>query len=101
MKQLKFETAQERANTTSYIASLEHKLSEIKAELDEAKKTALDYMDSQGLKTLSAGGRTWKVINRSPARLDKAKVEAYCASVGKDVAELKSVAPQHYFQLCK
>lgn len=101
MKQFDFNSGVGRANATAYIASLEHKLAEIKEELDKAKKSALDYMDSEGLTTLSAGGRTWKVIDRSPARLDKVKVKAYCENMGKDIEELKTATAQHYFQLCK
>lgn len=101
MKQFDMTTGNGRANATAYIASLEHKLAEIKEELDKTKKSALDYMDSEGLTTLSAGGRTWKAINRESLRLDSKKIEAYCNSVGKDMTELKTLSKQHYFQLCK
>ena len=101
MKIFDLTTPSGRAAFTSYFSSLEHKIKALEMELQEAKETALSYMDENGFKALEAGGRTWKAVTREQARLDLKKVEALCHELEKDVAELKTLRTSHYFQLCK
>lgn len=96
-----FSTASGRARITSAISALEHKKAEVESELKELKGLCLSYMDEEGIVELSAGGRTWKAITREQSRLNSDLVKDFCKEVGKDVAELKTLSTQRFFQLCK
>lgn len=101
MKNFDFTTGNGRAAITATISSLEHKKAEIEKELKKVKAACLDYMDTEGLIELSAGGRTWKAITREQSRLDSGLVADMCNEYGIDIAELKRLSTQHFFQLCK
>lgn len=101
MKNFDFSTASSRAKITTIISALEHKKAEIEKELKQVKEACLDYMDSEGIAELSAGGRTWKAITREQSRLDSGLVADMCDEYGVDIAELKKLSTQHFFQLCK